>query len=463
MSKRRQTLVTTACAIALASNSLTGFAQDRTAPQEPARVRTTAIAPSVAPPSSAVRVREAGATLVAGEPSYTITIGSDGQPLHAAQSVGSVLSPGQGSGTIGFMAAEAGFDSKIVKGVPFSAESISEFSQPLADGNRITRRSTTMLYRDSQGRTRREGNPAPLGLNEFVESEKLPKTVIITDPVEGTTYVLDQRARVARRSRATFARTGAVAGTLTAAGAPLPSTAAEADPANVKQIKVSGGVLQGSAINRVQPAYPPVAKAARASGAVQVQITVSEKGEVIEATIVAGHPLLREAALEAAKQWLFKPTELGGMPVKVQGILTFNFTLADESNKVTPETGVQQIARIGSLVPTRTHISSEKLAKQMIEGVECEGLRTVQTIPAGQIGNERPIEIVTERWYSPELQATVMTKQSDPRYGETVVRLTGIMRLEPDEYLFKVPAEFSIKDDIGYREMEMKVRRPEQQ
>lgn len=94
-----------------------------------------------------------------------------------------------------------------------------------------------------------------------------------------------------------------------------------------KEIKVSGGVLQGSAIRKVQPPYPPIAKAARAQGAVQVQVTISENGRVMGAQVISGHPLLREAALQAARQWVFKPTELSGVPVKVQGVLTFNFTL----------------------------------------------------------------------------------------------------------------------------------------
>ena len=94
-----------------------------------------------------------------------------------------------------------------------------------------------------------------------------------------------------------------------------------------KKLTVSGGVLQGSAIKKVQPPYPPIARAARASGAVQIQVTISEDGRVIEASVIAGHPLLRDAALQAARQWIFKPTELSGVPVKVQGVLTFNFTL----------------------------------------------------------------------------------------------------------------------------------------
>lgn len=107
---------------------------------------------------------------------------------------------------------------------------------------------------------------------------------------------------------------------------PPPKPTPDATPVP-KKINVSGGVLQGSAIKKPAPAYPPIAKAARAAGAVQVQVTISEDGRVIDAQVVSGHPLLRDAAVQAARQWVFKPTELSGVPVKVQGVLTFNFTL----------------------------------------------------------------------------------------------------------------------------------------
>lgn len=94
-----------------------------------------------------------------------------------------------------------------------------------------------------------------------------------------------------------------------------------------KIVRVSGGVLQGNALKKVQPPYPPEAIEARAAGAVQIAITISEEGNVIAAEAISGHPLLRNAAVEAAKQWTFKPIELSGVPVKAQGILTFNFTL----------------------------------------------------------------------------------------------------------------------------------------
>jgi TonB family protein len=87
----------------------------------------------------------------------------------------------------------------------------------------------------------------------------------------------------------------------------------------------SGGVLNGKAINKPDPAYPPVAKAARASGTVTVEVTVDETGKVISAKAVSGHPLLQAAAVQAAYQARFKPTLLSGKAVKVTGVLTYEF------------------------------------------------------------------------------------------------------------------------------------------
>jgi hypothetical protein len=89
----------------------------------------------------------------------------------------------------------------------------------------------------------------------------------------------------------------------------------------------------------------------------------------------------------------------------------------------------------------------ELLGKQVVEGLEVEATRTTVTIPAGEIGNTLPIEVVDETWYSPELHMVVMSKHRDPRSGETTYRLTNINRSEPDRSLFEVPADYTVKSD----------------
>jgi TonB family protein len=92
------------------------------------------------------------------------------------------------------------------------------------------------------------------------------------------------------------------------------------------------------------------------------------------------------------------------------------------------------------------HVANkESLGKQNVEGVEAEGTRSTVTIPAGEIGNERPIDIINESWYSSELQTLVMTRHSDPRFGESSYRLTNIDRSEPARSLFEVPADYTLK------------------
>ena len=90
--------------------------------------------------------------------------------------------------------------------------------------------------------------------------------------------------------------------------------------------------------------------------------------------------------------------------------------------------------------------STEDLGSQNIEGVFVTGVRTTVTIPAGQIGNEKPIVVVTEVWTSPELKTVVYSKRTDPRIGEQIFKLTNISRSEPDASLFAVPSDFKVID-----------------
>jgi hypothetical protein len=95
---------------------------------------------------------------------------------------------------------------------------------------------------------------------------------------------------------------------------------------------------------------------------------------------------------------------------------------------------------------SEAEVNQEQLGTQTVEGVAAEGGRVTFTIPAGKIGNDRPIVSFNERWYSQELQTVVLSKNSDPRMGETTYRLTNIDRSEPDPSLFQVPADYTVEE-----------------
>jgi protein TonB len=147
-------------------------------------------------------------------------------------------------------------------------------------------------------------------------------------PVPGA--VLGKRDYIPPASGSPFGESG---GTAPAPSAPQPVVADEPPPPPPKptpaptprKAPISGGVLNGKAISLPKPPYPPIAKAARASGTVTVQVTIDESGKVISARAVGGHPLLQQAAVQAAYGARFSPTQLSGQPVKVTGVITYNF------------------------------------------------------------------------------------------------------------------------------------------
>ncbi len=118
-----------------------------------------------------------------------------------------------------------------------------------------------------------------------------------------------------------------------------------------------------------------------------------------------------------------------------------------------PGAGASVFFQSSAAVTTASHAGQnvpepvvEQLGTTFMEGVAVEGTRATVTIPAGQIGNEQPINIVSERWMSPDLKVLVMSKQSDPRFGETTYRLTNLTRTEPAPQLFEIPADFKVMD-----------------
>ena len=93
----------------------------------------------------------------------------------------------------------------------------------------------------------------------------------------------------------------------------------------------------------------------------------------------------------------------------------------------------------------RANVKTDDLGTQVIDGLTVQGKRATRTIAAARAGSDRDIEVVTETWYSPDLQMVVMSKTSDPRFGESVYKLTNISRAEPDSSLFSVPADYQMQ------------------
>lgn len=347
-----------------------------------------------------------------------------------------------------FSSAEMGFDNRVVLNAAFSGEIVYENVQTLSDGNRIINRSSTTLYRDGLGRTRREqvfnlpGQP-PGGPNER-------RVIYINDVVGGASYTIDPVNRTAIKSNSGSSRSAA-------GGMGAASSMGAAGGGNGRQMRFSGGGLEASATRRVAPSYPQSAKDGNVQGSVQVKVSVNENGEVVSAEAMSGPDALRDAALDAAKQWQFKPTVVGSDAVKaVQGILTFNFNLQGGDGgtaSTAPPPPAPPMVDVGG---TRVKLESktESLGIQKVEGIAAEGTRYTDTIPAMAIGNERQIDIVRERWYSQDLQMVILMRYSDPRYGETTQRLTNIDRSEPDSSLFSVDG-YDIKERPNFMQQRM--------
>jgi TonB family protein len=147
--------------------------------------------------------------------------------------------------------------------------------------------------------------------------------------------------------------------------APLPS----ATPPPGTAALVSGGVLNVKAVSKPQPAYPPVAKAARARGMVTVQVVVDEAGRVVSARAVGGHPLLQQSAVKAARQARFTPTLLSGRPVKVTGVITYNFGAAGAAPNVSPTAGADATAQ-GAAEEQRRQLLRSKMHPLVVSVVE---------------------------------------------------------------------------------------------
>jgi hypothetical protein len=244
------------------------------------------------------------------------------------------------------------FEMKSVPNAPYQAEASTESVMTLADGNRIVKKTTTRVYRDSAGRTRKE----------TVGADGQVTAVFITDPVGKTNFALDPATQTASRTAVYYAAIGHASGEPPAGGT----------------ISHTGG--SGTAT-----------------------WTVSTSGAV------------DPARMQELQKSVIVTSDQGGF------------------------------MRVESFDSAKGDVVKEDLGEQPIEGVMAKGTRTTTTIPAGAVDNEQPIRIVSEEWFSPELQVLVLTKHSDPRVGETTYRLANVSRTEPARSLFDLPAGYTVK------------------
>jgi hypothetical protein len=289
-------------------------------------------------------------TVKTDEPGKVVTVMSTGDPQSHVS-------------TYTFVASEMGFASKVVKGSPFSADTVTEFTQILGNGQRIYRSSNAALYRDSEGRTRREQAIDAIG--PYASAGPATKTVFINDPVAGISYIINPGDHTAVK-------------TIVAENAGATGT---------------GGMTWVVKSGEGGQVYTH-------SGSGQLHVT-AEKIVVNEG--------------------------------KTTGSASGGFTI---QSRTIPKPVYETTSR------------TEPLGTQMIEGVAAQGTRTIETIPAGAIGNDTPIEIISERWYSEELGMEVKTVRNDPLSGQNIYQLTNIRRSEPAPDLFQLPADYAVKDSV---------------
>lgn len=280
---------------------------------------------------------------------------------------------------------------RTVRGAPYCADAVHESVQWLADGsggvgNRIVRQQTSRLCRDGEGRTRQE-----------IERGGR-KLVYLRDPVARENWVLDPERKTARRLAAT----------------PFPPGFEGFDAGAMRDFaermrdwsrQMAQRARSGDAAT---PPTPPVAPVPPASPVPPAPVVISRSGDGPVQTEV--RVIRLPAGTGPGAEWAVPPP-----PVQWRA---------------------QNLAPRGPGTVT-------PLPARDIEGQRAHGERTTWVVPAGQVGNEKPIEITREVWTSPELMLTLVSRDFDPRSGELNYRLKGLKRGEPDATLMRVPADFS--------------------
>jgi hypothetical protein len=303
--------------------------------------------------------------------------------------------------------------SRVVKGAPYCADAVNESVQTLADGNRIVKKSTTRWCRDSEGRTRQETE----------RGER--KVVYVRDPVAGKNWSLDPQNKTATQMGGVFGIDGAAG--------PIDSSAWREYAERMREWarglseRIKSGVSDKSGSNKAT-ADPVVITESRVE-----MLTPDGKGSPHKDVYVIRMHGEDTPALPS-------PPVPPAPPLPPAGALP-----APPAPHLLPlpPLNVRMLAPRGQGVQT-------SLGSKDFEGVRANGEKTTWTIEAGKFGNEKPIVIVSEKWTSPELMLTVYARDFDPRSGETLYKLTNLKRGEPDASLFKVPADFKVRESKGF-------------
>lgn len=303
---------------------------------------------------------------------------------------------------------------RVVKGAPYCATAVHESVQALADGNRIVKKQSTQLCRDGEGRTRRE-----------VLRDGAPRRVYLHDPVARESWVLDPERKRAQRIGGPMAWRSAEAEQAT----PHHQALAERLREHAERWREWAGQVAKQAREHEGKAAKAAAEARRAAASA----ARAEPGIVVETEVSVREP----GASAPTRQRDVRVIRLSELPAMAP---------LPPTPPIPP--GLPRIALPGAEwmtmggMPRGDAVVSALPAKE-IEGIKVNGERSSWTIPAGQLGNEKPIVIVREVWRSPELMLTIASTDRDPRSGETSYRLEGIKRGEPDPALMKPPADYA--------------------
>jgi hypothetical protein len=343
----------------------------------------------------------------------------------AAAAPGAPMALDLDDASLDFALGELGGE-RVVKGAPYCADAVHESIQTLADGNRIVRQQQTRLCRDGDGRTRQE-----------VERNGR-KRIWLRDPVARQAWLLDPARKTARR--------------LGAHGHAMWFNAAHLDPAQADAWRAYADLAREQAREAVEKARehmramrdamprPGGAGSAGAAPAAPVAATVATPAAA-PVVVTRGAPAAdaqgdphRHVDIQVLR---LRPGEApAAMPMPMPGVPHVAPLPPMPLAPPAIRWQAQHAAPRGPGVVTA-------LGSKDLEGVRANGERTSWTIEAGKIGNEKPIQIVREVWTSPELLLTVLSRDADPRSGETVYRLANVKRGEPDAALMKVPSDYA--------------------